>query len=329
MDHPRRSKGGKRLAGTSPELSRLAGTSSETAHFTETSPAHSTGTAPELSHSAGNSYKTLRLPDISERIRKRRVERVRNHRAKRNMQRTLQNGDVVPVFARAHGKRKSGGKTASGKESGNVAKNHGKSKQGAANAAENGENVLLSAVEAVRQSEEPSNSGAAAKQSKEQSGSSAAGKPSKEQSGSDADRMPGFSTGESAGVKHRRRDLYIPLGILSAILFFCVWSGMYLSVRTQQWNAQLDYVETLVRREEWDGAWTALSADYTDWYASHNLLHVVCRHDAVDNAEELYRRCLILIQEQDSDSFLTDLTSLRHQLESIAEREYFSLGNIL
>ena len=126
-----------------------------------------------------------------------------------------------------------------------------------------------------------------------------------------------------------KSGILAPLTILLFLLAVSVWNGRALSAHAQRWQDQTVEVETMVRREDWSGAAAALSDSYRDWQGERTHLQIVCRHDGVDNAEDLYRRCLILLQGRAPGEVLAELESLRDQLGGLAERERFSVGNIL
>ena len=59
-----------------------------------------------------------------------------------------------------------------------------------------------------------------------------------------------------------------------------------------------------------------------------SYLHMVSQHNAVDEAEAMYRRCLAFAAAQEPSEFRAELAGLREQLRLLAEMERFSARNI-
>lgn len=126
-----------------------------------------------------------------------------------------------------------------------------------------------------------------------------------------------------------KRDMLPPLAVLAVILAFALWNSAAITERTQRWRDQLQQVETLAAGENWQAAGDALSESYADWGDSQVYLHIVSEHDAVDDAEAMYRRAMAFAQEQESSEFRAELADLQDQLRLLAEMERFSLKNVL
>lgn len=125
--------------------------------------------------------------------------------------------------------------------------------------------------------------------------------------------------------------VFAPLAILILLLCLCLWNGYAISAHTRQWHEQADRVENLIKRGDWTSAKNAeaiLSESYRNWRKQWTYLHIICRHDAVDNADELYRRCLILTRSENPADVLPELSSLREQLDSLSDMERLSIENI-
>ena len=139
-------------------------------------------------------------------------------------------------------------------------------------------------------------------------------------------------------IKSRRgtsgfwREIAAPIFILILIPALCVWNGRKIAHDTQRWIDQIQTVENLSRRNNFNAAFLTLSNSYQDWLKARTYLHIVCRHDAVDNAEELYNRCLYLAENNNNNNinaFLSELSGLRGQLKELSQTEKFSIENIL
>ena len=126
-----------------------------------------------------------------------------------------------------------------------------------------------------------------------------------------------------------KKDMLPPVGVLAVILAFALWNSAAITDHTQRWREQLQQVEKLAASENWREAADALSESYADWGDSQVYLHIVSEHDAVDDAEAMYRRAMAFALEQESSEFRAELADLQDQLRLLAEMERFSLKNIL
>ena len=126
-----------------------------------------------------------------------------------------------------------------------------------------------------------------------------------------------------------KRDMLPPLAVLAVILAFALWNSAAITDHTQRWRNQLRQVEELAADENWQAAADALSESYADWSGSQVYLHIVSEHDAVDDAEAMYRRAMAFASEQESSEFHAELADLQDQLRLLAEMERFSLKNVL
>ena len=126
-----------------------------------------------------------------------------------------------------------------------------------------------------------------------------------------------------------KRDMLPPLAVLAVILAFALWNSASITGYTQRWRNQLQQVEELAASESWQAAADALSESYEDWSGSQVYLHIVSEHDAVDDAEAMYRRAMVFALEQESSEFRAELADLQDQLRLLAEMERFSLKNVL
>lgn len=125
-----------------------------------------------------------------------------------------------------------------------------------------------------------------------------------------------------------KRRMWIPLTVLAAIAALSLWNGHAVSDRAARWERELALVESAVRQEDWGAARSALTESYADWGAAQRWLQMVARHDAEDDAEALYRRCLLLCQEEDRTGAMEGLTELRSRIGALAGRERLTLGNV-
>ena len=126
-----------------------------------------------------------------------------------------------------------------------------------------------------------------------------------------------------------KRDMLPPLTVLAVILAFSLWNSAAITNHTQRWRDQLQQVEELATSENWQAAGSALSESYMDWSGRQVYLHIVSEHDAVDDAEAMYRRAMAFAIEQESSEFRAELADLQDQLRLLAEMERFSPKNVL
>ena len=120
-----------------------------------------------------------------------------------------------------------------------------------------------------------------------------------------------------------------PLALLAAILAFSLWNSACVTRRTDRWRDQLQQADALAQAEDWPEAVNVLTASYEDWSDHQTYLHIVTQHDAVDDAEAMYHRCLAFAATQELTEFRAELADLRDQLRLLAEMDRFSIGNVL
>ena len=65
------------------------------------------------------------------------------------------------------------------------------------------------------------------------------------------------------------------------------------------------------------------------WTGRQTYLHIVTEHDAVDDAEAMYRRAQAFAAVREAAEFQAELTDLRDQLRLLSEMEACSIRNIL
>jgi hypothetical protein len=126
-----------------------------------------------------------------------------------------------------------------------------------------------------------------------------------------------------------KKALLPPLLVLTVILAFASWNSATMSAHTDRWQTQLQQVDRLAQEENWSGAIASLSVSYQDWSACQTYLHIVSHHDAVDDAEAMYRRAMAFAATQEPSEFRAELADLQDQLRLLAEMERFSIKNIL
>ena len=126
-----------------------------------------------------------------------------------------------------------------------------------------------------------------------------------------------------------KRPWLMPLAVLTAILAFCLWNSAAMTSHTDRWRAQLAQAEKLAQAENFSGAAAALADSYRDWSRRQTYLHIVTEHDAVDDAEAMYRRAAAFAAAQEASELQAELADLDDQLRLLAEMERFSIKNVL
>ena len=96
---------------------------------------------------------------------------------------------------------------------------------------------------------------------------------------------------------------WIPPAVLAAILALSLWNA-----------AAMEHL---------------LADSYQDWSAWQTYLHIVTEHDAVDDAESMYRRCMAFAAAREPSELRAETADLRDQLRLLAEMERRSWRNIL
>ena len=91
----------------------------------------------------------------------------------------------------------------------------------------------------------------------------------------------------------------ISVGILAAILVFSLWNSSYMTASTVRWREQLQQADAQAQSEAWTEAVDTLAGSYDDWSESQTYLHIVARHDTVDDAEAMYRRAAFAFRQPD------------------------------
>ena len=111
------------------------------------------------------------------------------------------------------------------------------------------------------------------------------------------------------------KAFYIPVGLLALILGFSLWTGRYVELRTQHWNALLEEIDSLAGQEDWD--------------SSQTFFHTIMEHDELDKAEDLFAGAFAVCREEDGADFHTLLAQLINQLRLLAETQNGGIKNVL
>lgn len=126
-----------------------------------------------------------------------------------------------------------------------------------------------------------------------------------------------------------KRRLFPPLFVLAVLLAFSLWNIHHMTAETDRWRAQLLSADTMAQSGEWAETVEALWESYDDWSRSQTYLHIVSQHDAVDDAEAMYRRAIAFAETEEITEFRAEISDLRDQLRLLSEMEALSIRNIL
>ena len=125
------------------------------------------------------------------------------------------------------------------------------------------------------------------------------------------------------------RSLLLPTAVLVLLLALCLWNGHLLTQRCEDWTAQLRAIDDLAEGDEWDAARSQLERLYGDWQQVQTWLHVTMEHDALNEAEGLFRRATVLAEEADSVEFRAHIAELCSALQLLSEMEQVRVENVL
>lgn len=126
-----------------------------------------------------------------------------------------------------------------------------------------------------------------------------------------------------------KRSLLPPIFVLAVLTVFSLWNIRHMAAETDRWRGQLQAADTLAQSGEWAETVDALWESYDDWSHSQTYLHIVSQHDAVDDAEAMYRRAIAFAETEALTELRAEISDLRDQLRLLSEMEALSIRNIL
>ena len=124
-------------------------------------------------------------------------------------------------------------------------------------------------------------------------------------------------------------ELALYRAVLAALLALCLWNGHLLTQRCEDWTAQLRVIDGLAEADGWDAAQAQLQQLYDDWQQAQTWLHITTEHDALNEAEELFCRTIVLAEEADTAEFRAHVAELRSALQLLQEMEQLRVENVL
>ncbi len=120
-----------------------------------------------------------------------------------------------------------------------------------------------------------------------------------------------------------------PCLILAALLALSLWNSAVVADFTGQCASALTAADQQADAGDWDAADRALRRSYALWSRRQTYLHVVVRHEEIDNAEAMYRRARAFLETQEPSEFRAEVADLKSQLRLLAEMEEPSIKNVL
>lgn len=126
-----------------------------------------------------------------------------------------------------------------------------------------------------------------------------------------------------------KKDYLVPITILAVIFGFALWNGITIQKNTARWSSQLQQAVQMISTENWDSINCTLQNSYNDWQNRQTYLHIVLEHDAINDADAMYRRALAFTKAREPKELRAELANLQDQLTLLTEMEQLSLKNIL
>ena len=126
-----------------------------------------------------------------------------------------------------------------------------------------------------------------------------------------------------------RNSLFTPIFVLVLTFSFTLWNSFHVQKNTAYWSETLQQAVMYVQSENWISAQDTMNQSYEDWNRKQTYLHIVLEHDAIDDADAMFRRAFAFVKTQDSQELQAELADLIDQLNLLAETERLSLKNVL
>ena len=108
------------------------------------------------------------------------------------------------------------------------------------------------------------------------------------------------------------KAFYVPVALLTTILFFSIFTGSYVQRSTQKWIVLLEQCDGFLREEQWERTENLLTRAYEGWQAHSTTFHMLLEHRDLEEAENLFSGAFAACRDRNSE----DLTILLHQLNS-------------
>lgn len=117
--------------------------------------------------------------------------------------------------------------------------------------------------------------------------------------------------------------------LLLLILALSFWNASAVTRMTDRWRDQITQATTLAKENRWEEAAEAIKKSHRDWSSRQQYLHVILKHDVIEEAQMMYHRTIAFAQTKADAEFLAEAESLSALLKILAETEQFSLNNLM
>ena len=125
------------------------------------------------------------------------------------------------------------------------------------------------------------------------------------------------------------RALVVPLLLLIAMFSAALYNSALITRQTDRWLKELDTIDQAVEEKNWSSAMKQLQKTCDNWHSHQTYLHIVSRHNELDEADSLFSQLIVLCDEENTAETRLHLADLRAQLKLLAEMEQLTIANIL
>lgn len=125
------------------------------------------------------------------------------------------------------------------------------------------------------------------------------------------------------------KALYVPATLLTLILLFSVFTGVYVRQCTQDWVLLLEQCEGYLREEQWERTEDRLSRAYEGWQQHSVSLHIILEHRDLEDAEKIFSGAFAACRDRNSEDLTILLRQLISQILFLAETQEADIKNIL
>ena len=125
------------------------------------------------------------------------------------------------------------------------------------------------------------------------------------------------------------KALYIPVTLLTLILLFSVFTGVYVRQCTQDWVLLLEQCEEFLREEQWERTEDRLTRAYESWQEHSVTFHIILEHRDLEEAENIFSGAFAACRDRNGEDLSVLLRQLTSQILYIAETQEADVKNIL
>lgn len=125
------------------------------------------------------------------------------------------------------------------------------------------------------------------------------------------------------------KAFYIPVILLTIILLFSIFAGVYVQQCTQDWVLLLEQCEGFLREEQWERTEDRLAKAYEGWQQHKVGFHIILEHRDLENAEIIFSGAFAACRDRNSEDLSVLLRQLISQIHFLAETQKADIKNIL